>query len=595
MAYEYDALDRLLRIDYGDGFDIEFAYTPDNLVDTASNEAGTVEFSYDAVNRIVNFNDVFGLDAAFSYDGNGNLKSLTYPGGKTVAYSYDEDNRLTVVTDWLDRTIQYVYGENGKLERIDYPNQVVTEYEYDQAAQPSRIKHTGPDGVFASYALTRSGGRIVSVDAVAPLPAASIPEAKSFTYDAANRVVARNDVPYSYDDDGRLLGNGVCAFSYNPAGQLETAVSSQLVVVLHLRRARKPGRRLFGRRLHPVPGASLAGEGAIAGADGFFQLGLGALHPMQTAWRPESRRTVPARLLPFRLYRQYRRSHRRRRGRFRRLRLLALRRPGRHDRLDGQPVFVQRLPWEQSPIPPGLVYMRARYFEPDSSRFITEDPAGFSSGEYNLYRFARNDPVNFVDPAGLAASPAGEPEKSLLEEWLEIFEGSVSVGEQVGGEFNVGAAELTGALNAGSYKYECKGIKCGLSAEQKFELSGNVLNLFEVGGGAEREVDGLQEGTYADHISKKEFQGFVGIDKLKFKDSGGQSMNLEDIKFGGSFAVIVGAEVNFNLTQFGDAAHKTWVTAHGENWRPYEDWTDEQFEIVRDAQTYKPGQVNLLK
>jgi RHS repeat-associated protein len=48
----------------------------------------------------------------------------------------------------------------------------------------------------------------------------------------------------------------------------------------------------------------------------------------------------------------------------------------------------------------GLVYMRARYYDPQLRRFIAEDPSGLSGG-MNLYAFAGSDPVNGSDPSGL--------------------------------------------------------------------------------------------------------------------------------------------------------------------------------------------------
>ena len=50
----------------------------------------------------------------------------------------------------------------------------------------------------------------------------------------------------------------------------------------------------------------------------------------------------------------------------------------------------------------GLYYMRARYYDPDLGRFLSEDPIGVSGG-LNLYAYAGNDPVNAMDPAGLCA------------------------------------------------------------------------------------------------------------------------------------------------------------------------------------------------
>ena len=48
----------------------------------------------------------------------------------------------------------------------------------------------------------------------------------------------------------------------------------------------------------------------------------------------------------------------------------------------------------------GLLYMRARYYNPYICRFINPDPVGFAGG-LNWYMFADGNPVNYVDPYGL--------------------------------------------------------------------------------------------------------------------------------------------------------------------------------------------------
>ena len=45
----------------------------------------------------------------------------------------------------------------------------------------------------------------------------------------------------------------------------------------------------------------------------------------------------------------------------------------------------------------GLTYMRARYYEPGTGRFLTEDPSGDG---LNWYSYCGNDPVNAVDSSG---------------------------------------------------------------------------------------------------------------------------------------------------------------------------------------------------
>ena len=49
----------------------------------------------------------------------------------------------------------------------------------------------------------------------------------------------------------------------------------------------------------------------------------------------------------------------------------------------------------------GLHYYRARYYDANSGRFITEDPIGFASNDLNLYRYAFNIPLMLTDPQGL--------------------------------------------------------------------------------------------------------------------------------------------------------------------------------------------------
>lgn len=48
-----------------------------------------------------------------------------------------------------------------------------------------------------------------------------------------------------------------------------------------------------------------------------------------------------------------------------------------------------------------LYYARARWYEPVSGRFLSEDPLGFEAGDNNISRYSGNDPINYVDRNGL--------------------------------------------------------------------------------------------------------------------------------------------------------------------------------------------------
>jgi RHS repeat-associated protein len=48
-----------------------------------------------------------------------------------------------------------------------------------------------------------------------------------------------------------------------------------------------------------------------------------------------------------------------------------------------------------------LVHFGAREYDPSLGRFLSRDPLGFGGGQLNVYDYAANDPVNFIDPSGL--------------------------------------------------------------------------------------------------------------------------------------------------------------------------------------------------
>jgi len=47
----------------------------------------------------------------------------------------------------------------------------------------------------------------------------------------------------------------------------------------------------------------------------------------------------------------------------------------------------------------GLYYYRARYYDPSTGRFLSEDPSAFIGG-VDFYRYVRNDPIGLNDPTG---------------------------------------------------------------------------------------------------------------------------------------------------------------------------------------------------
>jgi RHS repeat-associated protein len=62
----------------------------------------------------------------------------------------------------------------------------------------------------------------------------------------------------------------------------------------------------------------------------------------------------------------------------------------------------------------GVYEYRARAYHPRLGRFTGEDPKLFDAGDYNLFRYCHNDPVDLTDPMGLSPFEPSGPERHVV-------------------------------------------------------------------------------------------------------------------------------------------------------------------------------------
>jgi RHS repeat-associated protein len=66
----------------------------------------------------------------------------------------------------------------------------------------------------------------------------------------------------------------------------------------------------------------------------------------------------------------------------------------------------------------GLLYDRARWYDPKTGRWTSQDPLGFDAGDADLYRYVGNSPTNANDPSGLDEDiPPTGPARFLVDMW----------------------------------------------------------------------------------------------------------------------------------------------------------------------------------
>ena len=156
IVYEYDGLNRLVRIDYPDTEDTVYTYGGANDTHGAANRilsvtdaSGTLEYEYGRLGEITKETRTLATHlngsnptetAVMEYrsDYLGRMQWITYPDGEKVAYGYDNGGQVISVTgsnygNEFNYVTNILYDEYGQRTRIDYGNGTFTEYSYDPA------------------------------------------------------------------------------------------------------------------------------------------------------------------------------------------------------------------------------------------------------------------------------------------------------------------------------------------------------------------------------------------------------------------------------------------------------------------------------
>jgi RHS repeat-associated protein len=437
-TYGYDAADRRTSVSYSDGVTPGVTYTYDagGRRLTMADGTGTSSYGWDSLDRLTSRTDGAGQTVGYGYDLAGRLTSLAYPGGGSVARGYDDAGRLTSLVDLGGRSFAFGYDLDSDLTSLGYPNGVTDVRTYDHADRLASIAVTGPAGLLASYGYTRDGqGQVTAatgpaetygyttLDQVATVNAGAYGYDAADnptgllgavqTYDGANEVTSRLDAgvttTYAYTAFGERagattsgLGGATTTYGYDQASRLRSVVTAT-------------GTTTYGydgdglraaKTVAPVPPLPLgppvspttlrfaydeSGPVPLVLADGLsrYVSGPGGLPVEQ----------VDAAGTPTYLHTDQLGS----------VRLLtsaagtsaggysydAYGRPAH----TGAATSALGYTGAYTDSGTGLLWLRARYYDPVTAQFLTRDP--LTALTRTPYAYAANNPLNHTDPSGL--------------------------------------------------------------------------------------------------------------------------------------------------------------------------------------------------
>ncbi len=423
-TFDYDAMDRLLARGPDASFAepaTTFTYYATGLRETMTDATGTTRYTYDKQNRLLSKATPFGT-LAYTYDAAGNRLSMTSsnPNGVNVSYTYDELNRLKTVTS-DGKTTTYNYDTVGNVSETVLPNGVritpgrdgmdrvtslpmtsappvnfgytygpvgnrltadTTSYGYDAIYRLT--SETRPSGAL-TYLLDQVGNRLSLTSTLSPLAS------QSFSYDAKDRIVGN-----SYDANGNTLTSGARTFAYDSRNRLASVTGA--VTMLYDgdgNRVAKGATAYLVDDNNPTGLPQVVEEIAGGSAVRNYTYGLERISQTQFvngAWvtsyygydgHGDVRFLTDASGAVTDTY-EYDAW-------------------GNVLSSTGSTPNVYRYQGEQYDVESGLYYLRARYFDALTGRFLTTDPQSGAAAEprsQHPYLYASADPVNGKDPRG---------------------------------------------------------------------------------------------------------------------------------------------------------------------------------------------------
>ncbi len=383
--YRYDLLSRRTQVKFANG-------------------SHTINYGWDNAGRLTQAT-AGGKTLAYQYDKAGNRTRMTWPDtGFYVTTAYDKLNRPTVIKQQGTTNLaSYDYDDLSRRTTVTLGNGTSTSYGYDARAGLSGLSHnlagTAQD---VAYSYSRNAVREITgqvwTNDLYQYDGHSN-GTTAYSVNGLNQYTQAGGNSLSYDSNGNLTGDGVWSYSYDTDNKLKTATKAGYAASLAYDAEGRLRRTTLGGTTTDLlyDGAELIAEYSASGSLlRRYVHGPGVDEPLvvyegsgtgNKSWLyrdhlgsvigTANATGASTAIYSYGPYGEPNQSS------------------GVRFRYTGQQYLGDL----------NLYYYKARFYAPTLGRFLQTDPIG-TGDDLNLYAYVGNNPLNYTDPAGLAAHEA---------------------------------------------------------------------------------------------------------------------------------------------------------------------------------------------
>ncbi|MBP7868047.1 MAG: chitobiase/beta-hexosaminidase C-terminal domain-containing protein [Acidobacteria bacterium] len=207
-TYTHDPLGRVTEMTLPDLTTVAYMYDARGNRLRVIDSTGTTTYTYDLLDQVASVTDPFGLTVGYTYDPDGNRNGLIYPGNRRVTYIFDAMDRVVSVQDWGGTATTYIYDNTNRLSSQIMGNGNTVTYSYNEVGRITCKEDKTSSGiVIASYHyILDPNGNPTGVSILQPLlPEPPIQVDQIFTVNDGNQVIMNNSTAFSYDGNGNRL------------------------------------------------------------------------------------------------------------------------------------------------------------------------------------------------------------------------------------------------------------------------------------------------------------------------------------------------------------------------------------------------------